>query len=126
MYFQAVQAEPHMVEAILHHVEGGHFLRNKENGFSLPHRIGDYIGNRLRLSCARRPLNDKARPSSDINYCADLRGIGVGDEHRRLRFHFGMVNVMDLGNCMQISYRRVSIDFPEQLVRLWPRPDWPT
>src|SRR5579871_3585144 len=42
------------------HVESSSFLADEEDVLSPGHKVGDQVGDRLALSCARRPLDDIA------------------------------------------------------------------
>ena len=70
--FQAEVAEAYPVQAAFHHFEGGHLFTDEQDIFACGEQFGDDIGDGLRFTRARRPLNYQTFADFDILDNSDL------------------------------------------------------
>ena len=74
-------------KALLHHLQGGHFLRHKQNRLLLRQGVGDHGGDRLGFSGSRRAVEHKAHPAGRHIDRPELGGVHRDREERFLRVH---------------------------------------
>ena len=58
MHLQAERVESDLGQTTLHHTEGGHLLGHEEYTLALEKRIGNQVGDGLRLAGSRRTVQD--------------------------------------------------------------------
>ena len=80
MQFQAEGSEADLLQTTFHHFKGSHLLGHEEHALALEERIGDQVGNGLRLAGARRTIEDEAVATSSLIDSRHLRRI---DSHRQ-------------------------------------------
>ena len=84
MDLQAERLEAKHGQAVLHDLKGRHLLRHKEHPLATRQRVGDEQRDRLRLACARRPVQDEALSVHDrLLDGKHLGGIGLRGEQQR-------------------------------------------
>ena len=75
--FQAERIDADGFESFLHDLECRHFFGDKQHALALEQRIGDHVGDGLRLACSRRTMQDKAASPARINNSLKLRGVYI-------------------------------------------------
>ena len=78
--FQAEGSEADLLQSTFHHFKGSHLLGHEEHALALEERIGDQVGDGLRLAGARRAIEDEAVATSSLIDSRHLRRI---DSHRQ-------------------------------------------
>ena len=64
--FEADGSQPRRRQPFVHDVQRRHLLSDEQNGFPAGHRTGDYVGNGLRLPCARGTLDHEVLAGQNL------------------------------------------------------------
>ena len=77
--FEAGVAQPEVVEPSLDDLQRRHLLGHEQHALAAPERLGDDVGDGLRLARAGWPLDDERQPARHVEQRERLRRVGVDD-----------------------------------------------
>ena len=112
MQLEAGVAQADRVEPSLDDLERGELLGDEQDRLAAPDRVGDQVGDRLRLAGPGRPLDHQVPPPVHVEDRQQLRAIGVDDLPRLLHRQKGVQ--------MRLLVH-LRLGFPESVTQQGPR-----
>ena len=70
-------AQVTLIQTTLNHLESSHFLGNEQHRFLLTNQLGDDVGDRLRLTRTRWPLDNQVGSLTHLQNGFCLAAVGV-------------------------------------------------
>ena len=85
MHLQTEGVEAYVGQTALHHTQGSHLLSHEEHPLSLEERVGNEVGNGLRLTRSWRTVENERMPFTGFQHGSHLRRVGSHRQRQHLR-----------------------------------------